>query len=155
MKLKGSIVTQPVDRFIDRMEAMSKIFQFSSFIFEHGVVASQNRIPMATVYGAPGSGKTELFLQLMDHYDYWYNVAATSSASPSLYDEQLNVPEQTHPSICMPLTVALNNQMHICQIEIKSKFDLITMLGCRLFFLWFTNCDDYYEFVMLLKEFSM
>ena len=154
MKLKGSIVTQPVDRFIDRQEAMSRIFQFSSLIFEHGVVASLNRIPMATVYGAPGSGKTELFLQLMDHYDYWYNVTATSSASSSLFDEQINVPQQTHPDICMPLAVTLNNQMNICPIEIEEEFDLETMVGCRLFFLWFTNFGKYSRFVKFLKTFS-
>ncbi len=153
MKLKGGIVTQPVDRFIDRQEAMSRIFQFSSFIFEHGVVASQNRIPMATVYGAPGSGKTELFLQLMDHYDYWYNVAATSSAGSFFFGKRINVPQQTHPDICMPLAVTLNNQMNICPIEIEEGFDLITMLGCRLFFLWFTNFDNYLEFLTFLEEF--
>ena len=153
-KLKGEIVTQPFDRFIDRMDAISRLFQYSSFIFEHEIVSSQNKIPMATVYGAPGSGKTELFLQLLDNYDYWYEeVVAASSAGSVLFGEQINLTEQTRPSECMPLAVTLNNQMNICPVETSNSFELSTMLALRLFFLWFTKFDQYEKVLMFLALF--
>ena len=157
-KLKGKIVTQPVDRFIDRTESMCMLFQYSSYVLEYEIVPSQNKIPMAIVYGAPGSGKTELFLQLMENYEHWYNQAmeqdaATSTANPFLFLPTPHI-EQAEPSQCMPLAVTLNNQTSICNIEIKLSFGLSTMLAFRLFFLWFTSFDNYEAFLTFLVTYS-